>query len=258
MSRGPFGGVPLVAHLRRDAGRLRGLGQLAAFVERVGERLLAVDVLARADRRHRGDGVDVVGRADRDGVDVLRLLVEHLAEILVPPRLREGLERAGGALVVHVAEGDDVRADSWRAVAMSPPPMPPAPIPATLTRSLGARNPAPPRTWRGTIVKVSAVPVAGPGTPGARAGLGGRPMGRRRTAPSVGRGSSARGVSRIGSPLSSVHARRSLDHLARLDAGELGVEALELDAEARRGRCRAGAASWRAGRGRCTTFSTAA
>ena len=66
---GALGGVPLVAHLGGDAGRARGLGQLAAFVERVRQRLLAVDVLARADRRHRRDGVDVVGRADRDGVD---------------------------------------------------------------------------------------------------------------------------------------------------------------------------------------------
>ena len=65
VSRAPFGGVPLVAHLRHHAGRLRGLGQLAALVQRVRERLLAVDVLARADRRHRGDGVDVVGPFER-------------------------------------------------------------------------------------------------------------------------------------------------------------------------------------------------
>ena len=61
----------------------------AAFVQRVRQRLLAVDVLAGADRGQRGHGVDVVGRADGDGVDVLRFLVEHDAEILVAPGLRE-------------------------------------------------------------------------------------------------------------------------------------------------------------------------
>ena len=78
--------------------------------ERVRERLLAVDVLARADRGHRGDGVDVVGRADGDGVDVLGLLVEQLAEVLVAPGLGKGLEEPAARVVVDVAEGDDVRA----------------------------------------------------------------------------------------------------------------------------------------------------
>ncbi len=44
-------------------------------------------------------------------------------------------------------------APSRLTVAMSPPPMPPAPIPATLIRSLGAMYPAPPSTWRGTTAK---------------------------------------------------------------------------------------------------------
>ena len=87
---------------------MRGLGQLAAFVQRVRERLLAVDVLAGADGRHRRDGVNVVGRADRDGVDVFGFLVDHLAEIFVAPRLGKCAERPGGALVVDVAQGDDV------------------------------------------------------------------------------------------------------------------------------------------------------
>ena len=109
---GALGGMPLVSHLGGDAGGTRGLGQLAAFVQRVRQRLLAVHVLARADRRHRRDGVDVVGRADRDGVDAARFLVEHLAEIFVAPRLGKGLKRAGCALVVDVAQGDDVGAQA--------------------------------------------------------------------------------------------------------------------------------------------------
>src|SRR5262249_8839387 len=53
-------------------------------------------------------------------------------------------------------------APSRLTVAMSPPPMPPAPIPATLTRSLGATKPAPPRTWRGTMAKLQANPAVMP------------------------------------------------------------------------------------------------
>src|SRR5262249_28194496 len=50
-------------------------------------------------------------------------------------------------------------APSLTRVATSPPPIPPAPIPARLIRSLGGMNPAPPSTWRGTMV-VRAVPAA--------------------------------------------------------------------------------------------------
>ncbi len=107
---GAFGGVPLIAHLSRDARLVGGLGQRAALVQRVRERLLAIHVLTRADRGHRGHGVNVVGRADGHGVDVVRLLVEHDAKILVAPRLGKGPIRAGGTLVVDVAQGDDVGA----------------------------------------------------------------------------------------------------------------------------------------------------
>ena len=100
--------MPLISHLGGDAGLVRGPGQLAAFVKGVSQRLLAVDVLAGADGRHRRDGVNVIGRADRDGVDLLRFLVDHLPEIFVAPRLGECVKRAGGALVVDVAQGDDV------------------------------------------------------------------------------------------------------------------------------------------------------
>src|SRR6185312_5703394 len=45
-------------------------------------------------------------------------------------------------------------------VAMSPPPMPPAPMPATFSRSLGGVCPGPPNTCRGTIVNAAAAPAA--------------------------------------------------------------------------------------------------
>ena len=72
----------LVAHLRGDLGLARRLGHGAGLVHRAGQRLLAIDVLAHLDGRHRHDGVGVVRRAHDHGVDVL-LLVQHLAEVLV-------------------------------------------------------------------------------------------------------------------------------------------------------------------------------
>ncbi len=53
----------------RDPLRLGGLLHLAGQLDRVGERLLAIDVLAAGDRRHRHVEVHVVGRADVDDVD---------------------------------------------------------------------------------------------------------------------------------------------------------------------------------------------
>ena len=99
--------LPICVATPAAAGRL---GQLAALVQRVRQRLLAIDVLAGANRGHRGDGVNVVGRADRDRVDVLGLLVEHHAKILVAPRLGNAANEPAPRGVVDVAQGDDVGA----------------------------------------------------------------------------------------------------------------------------------------------------
>ena len=107
----PFRRVPLIPHLGDDPGGLRRLGQLPGLEDRVREGLLGVDVFPGLDRRHRRDGMDVVRRADRHRVDVPGFRVDHLAEILVTPRLRVGVERSGAALFVHVAEGHDVGAE---------------------------------------------------------------------------------------------------------------------------------------------------
>ena len=45
---------------------------------------------------------------------------------------------------------------SWNSERRLVSPWPPAPISATFTLSLGATNPGPPRTWRGTIVAAAA------------------------------------------------------------------------------------------------------
>ena len=76
-------------------------------MDRVGEWLLAIDVLAQLHGGHRGHGMDVVGRADGDGVDVL-LLLQHDPEIRVPLGLGKLLEGASRPVLVDVAKGHDV------------------------------------------------------------------------------------------------------------------------------------------------------
>src|SRR5205823_13883357 len=75
-----------------------------------GERLLDVGVLPRLQGEHAGGGVRVIGRRHRHRVDVLRLLVEHLAVVPVPLCLDIGLERVFGALPIDVAQRVDVLA----------------------------------------------------------------------------------------------------------------------------------------------------
>ena len=104
----PLGGVPLIAHLRHHARVMRGLRQRAALVERMREGLLAIHMLARPNGGHRGEGMNMIGRADRDGIDVRRLLVEQAAKILVSPRLGKRAKRSGRPHVVNVAQRDDI------------------------------------------------------------------------------------------------------------------------------------------------------
>ena len=63
-------GMDLRAHLRDERGIGRGDGaELTGFVDIVREGLLAVDVLAVIEGRHRRRRVGVVGGGDVDGVD---------------------------------------------------------------------------------------------------------------------------------------------------------------------------------------------
>ena len=71
-------GLALVAHLRDDLVLARRLGDGARLVHGVGQRLLAVHVLAGPHHGHRDRGVRVVRRRDDHAVDAL-LLLEHLA-----------------------------------------------------------------------------------------------------------------------------------------------------------------------------------
>ena len=158
--------VALVAHLRHDLVFPCRLGQRPRLADGARQRLLHVDVLPELHRRHRDDGVIVIGRGDDDRVDVF-LLLEHLAEVLVQHRLRELL---GDAVLRHRRLRRVAVVESQSATMLSllatfirfDVPMPWAnPTTATFTVSLGAWKPAP-STWRGTIVipaAAAAVPM---------------------------------------------------------------------------------------------------
>ena len=110
----------LDAHLRHQAS-LACLGrQHAGLVDRRRQRLLHVDVLAERHRRHRDRRVHVIRRRDVDRVEVVGLLAEELAPVLVDPHVGEQLLHRLGAGQVHVGhrhqvegrmarEGADVR-----------------------------------------------------------------------------------------------------------------------------------------------------
>jgi hypothetical protein len=98
----------LDAHLGDDLLRAGRLGQLARLPHVVGERLLAVDVLSEVDREHRRGGVGVVRRADVDAVDLAAHLGEELPVVAVELRVGELLRRRVEALLVDVAERDDL------------------------------------------------------------------------------------------------------------------------------------------------------
>ena len=72
---------------------------LHRLVDVVGERLLAVDVLARAQGGQGDDGVPVVRGGDADGVDVVAR--QEFAEVLVGRAAVLGLPRSVGVEPAH-------------------------------------------------------------------------------------------------------------------------------------------------------------
>ena len=70
-------GVPVVAALRDDAGLLRRLQEKIRLLDRVGDRLLDVDVDAMLHREERGKRVLLLVRRDDHGVDAVRHLREE-------------------------------------------------------------------------------------------------------------------------------------------------------------------------------------
>jgi len=100
----------------KSTGFLRRPGDGPRFADRVGQRLLAVDVLAALEGRQRREGVGVFRRADDDGVVARRVEVAvQFAEVAERARGRMGRRGARQGATVDVAQGDD-RAAGLRAL----------------------------------------------------------------------------------------------------------------------------------------------
>ena len=78
----PVARVALISHLRRHAGLLRHPRNEAGLADVVGQRLLAVDVLAGSHRGYDNGRVRVIGGRAEHGVD-RGLALEHLPEVHV-------------------------------------------------------------------------------------------------------------------------------------------------------------------------------
>ena len=116
-------GVALVAHLRGELGVLpRGRHQQFALVEGARHGLFHIDVLAAVEGEHRDREMREVRDGDAHGVEVVRVLVEELAEILEQLRLGvfgDGLA-ALGALAGAGEEPSRPRAERCCTPRMAP------------------------------------------------------------------------------------------------------------------------------------------
>src|SRR5881628_688672 len=107
----PFPRVALIPHLGHELGVSAGvLRQHTHLPHGPRQRLLDVRMLARFHGTQSGRGMRVIGRGNRDRVDALRFLVEHLPVVPVALRLRVALKGVFGGLPVDVAQRVDVLA----------------------------------------------------------------------------------------------------------------------------------------------------
>ena len=100
--------MDLDAHLRDDLRLARGGGNLPGFVNRVRQRLLAVNVLAALNGRHADGGVHVVRGGNAHGVDRLVDLIQQFSPI--GECLRTG-KASGGPIpiaFVNIADGNHI------------------------------------------------------------------------------------------------------------------------------------------------------
>ncbi len=107
---GPFASVSLIPHLRCLTRPLRrGALERPHLPQRARQRLLAVDVLACLQRRHRDHAVRVIRCGNRDRVDPA-LALEHLPIILVAFSAWISGKRAIGLLPVYIAQRNEILA----------------------------------------------------------------------------------------------------------------------------------------------------
>ena len=102
-----FHGMPLLAHLGDDTGFGGDLPHASRFVNGMGQRLLAVDMLPIAHGGDSGDGMNMVGCADHDCVQRL-FHIKHFAEVAVTFSGGVFGERSRGIFIVDITQRDDV------------------------------------------------------------------------------------------------------------------------------------------------------
>jgi len=72
------------------------------------QRLDAADVFAFSYRGYGYYRMGMIGRAAVDPIDLVRLGVQHLAEITISPRLREIVIRPGRVHIINIAQSDNL------------------------------------------------------------------------------------------------------------------------------------------------------
>jgi hypothetical protein len=115
------GGVDLRSHLGRQVFFSTDLRHQAGFMNRVRQGLLAIAVFAHPHRHDACRCMDMVGRTDEHGIDLLIHGIQHLPEVFVPLGGWERTEGRSGAPFVHVAESYDVLArDGFQVLRTAP------------------------------------------------------------------------------------------------------------------------------------------
>ncbi len=106
----------LISHLGGDFIFGRHLAHHPRFVNRMGQRLLAIDMFAQLHGHDAGRRVVMIGRGDDDGIDLLYLF-EHLAVIAIKTGARIFLAALAQPGVIHIAKRHDVFAGAGVGVA---------------------------------------------------------------------------------------------------------------------------------------------
>ena len=92
--------MALIPHLRRHTGFFGGPGHFPGFLERMGQRFLAIHVFSETDRVKGNGSVKMIGGRDDDGVEAF--VIETLAPVLVGFRLGKLLEAVSEVLAAGV------------------------------------------------------------------------------------------------------------------------------------------------------------
>jgi hypothetical protein len=86
----------------------RRLSHLSNLAQVMSQRLLAVNMFAKLDRRQNHSGVGVIRCGDNDAIDRVLNGIEHLPEVLEGLCLRILLTSLGPARNIHVAESHNI------------------------------------------------------------------------------------------------------------------------------------------------------